>query len=134
MSKSVVQSIVDQVMDMKMMDVAELVQSMTEELKKRGIDPTPVPTAVVAAASSSDSDSAAAASSFDVIIAGVGDKKMQVIKEVRTITSLGLKEAKDLVDSAPGALVKSALSTEEANKVKEQLESAGAQITLKASA
>jgi large subunit ribosomal protein L7/L12 len=67
---------------------------------------------------------------FDVIITGAGDKKIQVIKEVRSLTSLGLKEAKDLVDSAPKAVLEK-VTKEEANKAKAQLEAAGATVELK---
>jgi len=68
---------------------------------------------------------------FDVIITGVGEKKIQVIKEVRALTNLGLKEAKDLVDSAPGAKVLEKASKEDAEKAKAQLEGAGAAVELK---
>jgi len=67
---------------------------------------------------------------FDVVLTGAGDKKIQVIKEVRSLTNLGLKEAKDLVDSAPKAVLEK-VSKEEANKAKEQLESAGASVEVK---
>jgi len=67
---------------------------------------------------------------FDVVLTAVGDKKINVIKEIRTITGLGLKEAKDLVESAPKT-VKEAVSKDEANKVKEALEKAGAKVELK---
>ena len=67
---------------------------------------------------------------FDVVLESAGDKKIAVIKEVRALTSLGLKEAKDLVDSAPKALLEG-VSKEDAEKAKEQLEAAGATITLK---
>jgi large subunit ribosomal protein L7/L12 len=67
---------------------------------------------------------------FDVIITAAGDKKIQVIKEVRSLTSLGLKEAKDVVDSAPKAVLEK-VSKEEANKAKAQLEAAGASVELK---
>ncbi len=68
---------------------------------------------------------------FDVVITGVGEKKIQVIKEVRSLTSLGLKEAKDLVDSAPGAKVLEKASKEDAAKAKAQLEAAGATVEVK---
>jgi large subunit ribosomal protein L7/L12 len=68
---------------------------------------------------------------FDVIITGVGEKKIQVIKEVRSLTNLGLKEAKDLVDSAPGAKVLEKASKEDAQKAKAQLEAAGATVEVK---
>jgi large subunit ribosomal protein L7/L12 len=67
---------------------------------------------------------------FDVVLTGAGDKKIQVIKEVRSLTNLGLKEAKDLVDSAPKPVLEK-VSKEEANKAKEQLESAGASVEVK---
>ena len=67
---------------------------------------------------------------FDVVIMAAGDKKIQVIKEVRSLTSLGLKEAKDLVDNAPGAVLENA-SKEDADKAKEALEAAGATVELK---
>ena len=67
---------------------------------------------------------------FDVILISQGDKKIQVIKEVRAITSLGLKEAKDLVEGAP-QLLKEAVSKEEAEKLKEQIEGAGGQVDIK---
>ena len=67
---------------------------------------------------------------FDVILEAAGDKKIQVIKEVRTLTSLGLKEAKDLVDSAPKAVLEK-VTKEEAEKAKAQLEAAGASVELK---
>ncbi|HHW82824.1 MAG TPA: 50S ribosomal protein L7/L12, partial [Actinomycetales bacterium] len=69
-------------------------------------------------------------SEFDVILESVGDKKIQVIKEVRALTSLGLKEAKDLVDGAPKAVLEG-VAKEQADKAKEQLEGAGATVTLK---
>ena len=68
--------------------------------------------------------------SFDVVLKDIGEKKIQVIKAVRSITSLGLKEAKDLVESAPGP-VKEGVSKEEAEKVKEELEKAGAVVEIK---
>jgi large subunit ribosomal protein L7/L12 len=67
---------------------------------------------------------------FDVVLTGAGEKKIQVIKEVRTLTNLGLKEAKDLVDSAPKAVLEK-VSKDEANKAKELLESAGASVEVK---
>ena len=67
---------------------------------------------------------------FDVVLSGAGDKKIQVIKEVRALTSLGLKEAKDLVDSAPKPVLEK-VSKEDADKAKEQLEGAGATVELK---
>ena len=87
----------------------------------------------VAAAGGGGGEAAAAAEEkdeFDVILAAAGDKKIQVIKEVRTLTSLGLKEAKDLVDSAPKPVLEK-VSKEDAEKAKTQLEAAGATVELK---
>lgn len=88
--------------------------------------------AVAAAPSGAAGDTAESAEkdTFEVVLASVGDKKINVIKEVRTITGLGLKEAKDLVEAAPKP-VKEGVSKEEAAKIKEQLEGAGATVELK---
>jgi large subunit ribosomal protein L7/L12 len=90
------------------------------------------PVAVAAAPAAGGGDGAAAEDkdSFDVILTAVGDKKIQVIKVVRAITGLGLKEAKDLVDGAPGP-VKEGAAKEEADSIKAQLEEAGAEVELK---
>ena len=90
------------------------------------------PVAAVAAAGAGDAGGEAAAEkdSFDIILAAVGDKKINVIKEVRTITGLGLKEAKDLVEGAPGP-VKEGATKDEADEIKAKLEEAGATIELK---
>ena len=82
------------------------------------------------AAAAGAGDAAAAKDSFDVELTAAGDKKVAVIKEVRGITGLGLKEAKELVDGAP-TMIKEGLSESEANEIKEKLEAAGASITLK---
>ena len=87
------------------------------------------PVAVVAAGAAADGEEAEVKDIFDVILAGYGEKKINVIKEVRAITSLGLKEAKDLVESAPKA-VREGVGKEEAEKLKEQLEGAGATVEL----
>ncbi len=89
--------------------------------------------AAVAAAPAAGGDAGGAAAEqdeFDVILIAAGDKKVQVIKEVRALTSLGLKEAKDLVDSAPKAVVEK-VSKEDAQKAKDQLEAAGASVEVK---
>ena len=83
-----------------------------------------------AAASDAGGDAAAEKSEFDVILTAAGDKKINVIKEVRTITGLGLKEAKDLVEAAP-SIVKEGIPEAEANEIKAKLEEAGASVELK---
>ena len=88
------------------------------------------PVAVVAAAPADGGAAAEEQTEFDVILASFGDKKINVIKEIRTITGLGLKEAKDLVESAPKE-IKEGIAKEEAEKLKEQLEGAGATVDIK---
>jgi large subunit ribosomal protein L7/L12 len=88
------------------------------------------PVAVAAAGSAAPAAAAEEQTEFDVILADAGDKKINVIKEVRAVTGLGLKEAKDLVEAAPKA-VKEGVSKDEAKKIKELLESAGAKVELK---
>jgi large subunit ribosomal protein L7/L12 len=90
----------------------------------------PVAMAPVAAAGGGEAAAVEEQDEFDVVLAAIGDKKIQVIKEVRALTSLGLKEAKDLVDNAPGAVLEH-VDKETAEKAKGQLESAGATVELK---
>jgi large subunit ribosomal protein L7/L12 len=111
---------------MSVMDVVELVSAMEE---KFGVSAAAVAAAPVAAAA----DAGAAVeekSEFDVMLTSFGDKKVAVIKAVRTITGLGLKEAKDLVESAPAA-IKEGASKAEADDILKQLEEAGASVELK---
>jgi large subunit ribosomal protein L7/L12 len=118
--------------DLGKMTVLELV-----ELKKKIEDEWGItaaaPVAMAAPGGAVAGDGAAAAeekTAFDVVLAGAGDKKIQVIKVVRAITGLGLKEAKDLVDSAPKP-VKEGVAQDEADSIKAQLEEAGATVELK---
>ncbi|MBB3067016.1 MULTISPECIES: 50S ribosomal protein L7/L12 [Limibacillus] len=108
------------------LEAADLAKRLEEEW---GVSAA-APVAVAAAAGGGDAPAAAEKDEFDVVLAAVGDKKINVIKEVRAITGLGLKEAKDLVEAAPKA-VKEAVSKDEAEKVKKQLEEAGATVELK---
>jgi len=104
-------------------------QSLVDCLKAvHGIEPAGG--SVMMAAASADSGAAAEEkTSFNVILAGFGDKKIQVIKAVRAITSLGLKEAKELVESAPKA-IKEGVSKEDADKIKGEIEEAGGAVTI----
>jgi len=88
------------------------------------------PVAVAAAAPADGGATVEEQTEFDVILASFGDKKINVIKEIRTLTGLGLKEAKDLVESAPKE-IKEGITKEEAEKIKEQLEGAGATVDIK---
>ena len=120
------EEILDTISNMSVMEVVDLVEAMEE---KFGVSAAAVAAAPVAAA-----DGAAAEeevkSSFDVVLTGFGDRKVAVIKAVRAVTTLGLKEAKDLVEGAP-ATVKEGVATEEAEEMKKQLEEAGASVELK---
>ena len=121
------QDVIDFIANMTVLDLSELVKELEE---KFGVSAA-APMAMMAAAPAGDAAAAVEEKTeFDVILLAAGDKKIGVIKEVRAITGLGLKEAKDLVDSAPKP-VKEAIPKEEAEKIKAQLEEAGAQVELK---
>ncbi len=113
------------------MSVLELSELVTELEDKFGVSAA-APVAMMAAAPAGEQAAEAAEeqTEFDVVLTAIGDKKIQVIKEVRAITGLGLKDAKALVDEAPKP-VKESVPKEEAEKIKEQLEGAGAQVELK---
>jgi large subunit ribosomal protein L7/L12 len=121
--------IVDQLGKMTVLELVELKNQLEEEW---GVTAA-APVAVAAPGAVAAGDGAGAAeeqSTFDVMLTGAGDKKIQVIKVVRALTNLGLKEAKDLVDGAPSA-VKEGVTREEADQAKAQLEEAGATVELK---
>ena len=109
-----------------MMEVSELISEIEE---KFGVSAA-APVAVAAAPVAGDAGGAEAKTEFDVILKAPGQQKINVIKAVRAITDLGLKEAKELVDSAPKS-IKEAVSESEANEIKSQLEEAGAEVELK---
>jgi large subunit ribosomal protein L7/L12 len=120
---------VDQLGKMTVLELVELKNQLEEEW---GVTAA-APVAVAAPGAVAAGDGAGAAeeqSTFDVMLTGAGDKKIQVIKVVRALTNLGLKEAKDLVDGAPSA-VKEGVTREEADQAKTQLEEAGASVELK---
>jgi large subunit ribosomal protein L7/L12 len=121
-------AIVDQLSTLTVMEAAELAKLLED---KWGVSAA-APVAVAAGPGAAGGEAAAAEEKveFDVILVSSGDKKIQVIKEVRAITSLGLKEAKDLVESAPKA-IKEAVAKDEAEKIKEKIEAAGGQVDIK---
>ena len=123
-----VESILESIEKLTLLEAAELVKAMEE---KFGVSAAaPIAVAAVAAAPAGEA-AADEASEVNVILASVpADKKIAVLKEVRTITGLGLKEAKDLVDGAPKA-VKEGVKKEEAEAIKKQLEEAGATVEIK---
>jgi large subunit ribosomal protein L7/L12 len=118
--------IVDDLSALTVLEAAELSKLLEE---KWGVSAA-APVAVAAAAGGAAAPAAEAQTEFTVVLAAAGDKKIEVIKEVRAITGLGLKEAKDLVEGAPKT-VKEGATKEEADKLKAQLEKAGAKVELK---
>jgi large subunit ribosomal protein L7/L12 len=120
-------AIADQLSGLTVMEAAELAKLLEDKWGVSAAAPV-----AMAAAPGAGGEAAAAEekTEFDVILLSSGDKKIQVIKEVRAITSLGLKEAKELVESAPKA-VKEGVAKDEAEKLKEQIEAAGGQVDIK---
>jgi large subunit ribosomal protein L7/L12 len=126
-----VKNIVDQLTNLSFMDLVEVTGSLASVLREKGIDPFPAAVAVASQSAVAEVKQEEK-SLFDVVLTGfAADKKLAVIKEVRAITALGLKEGKDLVESAPGAVVKSGLDAAEAADVKSKLEASGATVELR---
>ena len=124
-----IEKIVDELSNLTVMEAAELSKALEEKWGVSAAAAVAV-AAPGAAPSDADGDAAAEKSEFDVILTAIGDKKINVIKEVRTITGLGLKEAKDLVEAAPKP-VKEGASKDEAEEIKKKLEEAGASVEVK---
>jgi len=118
--------LVDDLSSLTVIQAAELAKMLEE---KWGVSAA-APVAVAAAAAAPAAEAVAEKTEFDVILATIGDKKVNVIKEVRALTQLGLKEAKDLVEAAPKP-VKEGVNKEEAAKIKKQLEDAGATVEIR---
>ncbi|HEY3375286.1 MAG TPA: 50S ribosomal protein L7/L12 [Candidatus Aquicultor sp.] len=127
MAKLSTDQILDAIKEMTVLELNDLVKAIEETFGVTAAAPVAVAAAPGAGAAAPAEEEK---TSFDVILSSAGDKKIQVIKEVRAITSLGLKEAKDLVDGAPKA-VKEGITKDEAEKIKAQLEEAGAVVELK---
>jgi large subunit ribosomal protein L7/L12 len=123
------QELIEEIKKMTVLELSEMVKALEEEF---GVSAA-VPTAVAAGPAAGAAPAAAEEeeqTEFDVILKAAGEKKINVIKEVRAITGLGLKEAKDLVDGAPNP-VKQGINKEEAEAIKKQLEEAGADVEVK---
>ena len=120
---------IDELKSISVLELSERIKALEEEF---GVSATAVAAAAPAAGGAAAADGAAEEeqTSFDVVLTAAGDKKIQVIKEVRSLTSLGLKEAKDLVDGAPNAVLER-VNKESADKAKAALEGAGATVTVK---
>ncbi len=122
------EEILDDIASMTVLELSELLKAFEEKFNVTAAAPMAVP--VPAAGGAAEAPAEEEQDEFDVILTGAGDKKIQVIKEVRALTSLGLKEAKDLVDGAPKPVLEK-VSKEDAEKAKAQLEGAGAAVELK---
>tara|TARA_B100001079_G_scaffold164105_1_gene140752 strand:- start:174 stop:557 length:384 start_codon:yes stop_codon:yes gene_type:complete len=123
------EEILEAIGEMSVLELSELLKEFEEKFDVTAAAPVAAAAAAPAAADAEDGE-AEEKDSFDVHLVAAGDKKIQVIKEVRTLTNLGLKDAKDLVDGAPSTLMEGA-SKEDAEKAKEALEATGATIELK---
>jgi large subunit ribosomal protein L7/L12 len=121
------EDILNAIAEMSVMDVVELVSAMEE---KFGVSAQAAVAAAAAPAAGGDAAAAEEQTEFDVVLSSIGEKKVNVIKAVRAITGLGLKEAKELVDGAPST-IKEAASKGDAEEAKKQLEEAGATAELK---
>ena len=124
------EELLDHFKNMTVLELNDFLKAFEEEFGVTAAAPVAVAAAAAPAAGGGDGGGAEEKDEFDVILAAAGDKKIQVIKEVRSLTSLGLKEAKELVDSAPKPVLEKA-SKEDAEKAKAALEGAGATVELK---
>ena len=123
------QDVIDYIKGMSVLEISEMVKTLEDELGVQAAAAMPV-AAMGAVPGAAGAEAAEEKTEFDVVLTAVGDKKINVIKVVREVTSLGLKEAKDLVESAPKA-VKEGITKDEAEEVKMKFEAAGAQVELK---
>jgi len=129
MAKLSTSDLLDAFKEMTLIELSEFVKEFEETFDVTAAAPVAV-AAAPAAGGAAGGEAAAEQDEFDVILEGAGEKKIQVIKEVRTITGLGLKEAKDLVEGAPKPVLEKA-NKEAADKAKDALEAAGASVTIK---
>ena len=130
MAKLTTDQLLDAFKELTLIELSEFVKKFEETFEVTAAAPVAVAGAAPAAAGGGDAAAEDEKDSFDVVITAAGDKKIQVIKEVRALTSLGLGEAKALVDGAPGTVLEGA-NKETADKAKAQLEEAGATLVLK---
>ena len=130
MAKLSTDELLEQFKEMTLIELSEFVKQFEETFGVTAAAPVAVAAAPAAGGGGGAAEEAAEQDEFDVILDDAGDKKIQVIKEVRTLTNLGLKEAKDLVDGAPKPVLEK-VNKEAADKAKEALEGAGAKVTVK---
>src|SRR3954462_7431127 len=129
MAKLTTDELLDAFKELSLIELSEFIKKFEETFEVTAAAPVAV-AAPAAGGAGAEAEVVEEKDSFDVVLEAAGDKKIQVIKEVRALTSLGLKEAKDLVDEAPKAVLEGA-NKETAEKAKAQLEAAGATVTLK---
>jgi large subunit ribosomal protein L7/L12 len=130
MAKLSTGDLLDAFKEMTLIELSEFVKEFEDTFDVTAAAPVAAAAAPAAGGAAAGAEAAAEQDEFDVILEGAGEKKIQVIKEVRTITGLGLKEAKDLVEGAPKPVLEKA-NKEAADKAKEALEAAGASVTVK---
>ena len=130
MAKIATDDLLDAFKEMTLIELSEFVKQFEETFGVTAAAPVAVAAAPAAGGGAAGAEEAAEQDEFDVVLDGAGDKKIQVIKVVRELTSLGLKEAKDLVDGAPKTVLEKA-NKETADKAKEALEGAGASVSVK---
>lgn len=130
MAKLSTDDVLDAVAEWNLLEVSEFIKKFEEKFGVTAAAPVAVAAAPAGGGGAAGGEAAEEQSEFDVILAAAGDKKINVIKEVRAITGLGLKEAKDLVEAAPKP-VREKINKEEVDKVKAQLEGAGATVEIK---
>ncbi|HEX2272710.1 MAG TPA: 50S ribosomal protein L7/L12 [Acidimicrobiales bacterium] len=124
------EEILDSIANMTVLELSELLKEFEDKFGVTAAAPVAAAAAPAATTAAEAAPAEEEQDEFDVVLAAVGDKKIQVIKEVRSLTNLGLKEAKDLVDNAPKPVLEKA-SKEDAEKAKAQLEGAGATVEVK---
>ena len=130
MAKLSTDDLLDAFKEMSLIELSEFVKKFEETFEVTAAAPVAVAAAGPAAAGTAAAEEAVEQDEFDVVLEAAGEKKIQVIKEVRALTSLGLKEAKDLVDGTPKPVLEK-VNKEAADKAREQLEAAGATVTVK---
>jgi len=130
MAKLTTDELIEAFKELTLIELSEFVKQFEETFEVTAAAPVAVAAAGAPAGGGDAADAEEEQTEFDVVLESIGEKKIQVIKEVRALTSLGLKEAKDLVDSAPKAIVEG-VAKDVADKAKEALEGAGATVTVK---
>ena len=130
MAKLTPEELIEAFKELSLIELSDFVKKFEETFEVEAAAPVAAVAAAPAAGGAGGGEAAEEQTEFDVVLESAGDKKVPVIKEVRGLTSLGLKEAKDLVDSAPKAVLEG-VSKDAADKAKEALEGAGATVTLK---